>query len=273
MLLAAAAVVGRDGQQARELALAARVGLQGDRRVAGELGEPALQVGDQLQRAGGVGLGGERVQVGERRPGDGLHLGGRVELHRARAQRDHRAVQREVGVGEAAQPAHQRGLRAVLVEHRVGQVVAGAGQRPGQGVSGGGVQGGGVGGDPERGPDRLQVRHGGQLRARDADGVGIHPPQRDAGGVGGVGHRLRTAGHPRLHGVEERVVDELHSPVAQTRIRFYSLDDRLLDFRSCFRVKGAGHHLQRYSATVLDQVNLALHGIKSLVISGGIRFS
>ena len=54
VVVAAAAVVGGDRQQARELALAARVGLQRHRRVPGELGQPALQVGDQLERARGV---------------------------------------------------------------------------------------------------------------------------------------------------------------------------------------------------------------------------
>ncbi len=142
MRLAPAAVVGRDREQPGELALAAGVGLQGHRRVAGELGEPALQVGDQLQRARGVGLGGERVQVGELGPGDRLHLDGRVELHRARAQRDHRAVQRHVGVGETAQPAHERGLRAVLVEDRVREVLRAAREAFRQRVRGAGVQGG-----------------------------------------------------------------------------------------------------------------------------------
>ena len=84
---------------------------------------------DQREVAPGLLGGREGVQPGELRPGDRLHLGGRVELHRAGAQRDHAAVERVVAVGELAQVAQHRGLGAVLVEDRVGQVVVGAQQR------------------------------------------------------------------------------------------------------------------------------------------------
>ena len=70
------------------------------------------------------------------RPGDRLHLGGGVELHRARAERDHAAVQRVVHVGQPAQVAQHRRLGAVRVEHRVRQEVACAAQRAGSAVGG-----------------------------------------------------------------------------------------------------------------------------------------
>jgi hypothetical protein len=57
------------------------------------------------------------------------------------AERDHRAVEGEVLVGQPAQVAQQRGLAAVLGEHRVGEVRLGAQQLVGQGVLGGGVDG------------------------------------------------------------------------------------------------------------------------------------
>ena len=53
------------------------------------------------------------MDVGELGPGDRHHLGGRVELHRARAERDHRAIEREVLVGEAAQVAQHLVLGVV----------------------------------------------------------------------------------------------------------------------------------------------------------------
>ena len=56
-----------------------------------------------------------------------LHLGGGVELHGARAQRDHGPVERHVVVGQPAQVAQHLGLGAVGVEHRVGEELAGAG--------------------------------------------------------------------------------------------------------------------------------------------------
>ena len=114
-------VVGADGQQAGQFALRAGVRLQRDRVVAGDLGQRPLQAGDQLGVAAGLLGRGERVQRRELGPADRLHLGRRVELHRAGAERDHRPVQGDVGVGEPPQVAQQRGLAAVGVEHRVGQ--------------------------------------------------------------------------------------------------------------------------------------------------------
>ena len=59
------------------------------------------------------------MDVRELGPGDRDHLARRVQLHRARAERDHRAVEGEVLVGEAAQVAQHRGLAVVAVEDRV----------------------------------------------------------------------------------------------------------------------------------------------------------
>ena len=56
-------VVAADGEQARELALAAGVRLQRDRVVAGDLGEPALELVDELEVALDVVSRGERVDV------------------------------------------------------------------------------------------------------------------------------------------------------------------------------------------------------------------
>ena len=117
--LAARLVVGVDGEQARELALRAGVGLERHGVVAGDLAQPAGEVVDEGADALGLVGRRERVQVGELRPGDRLHLGGGVELHRARAERDHAAVEREVAVGEAAQVAQHRRLGVVRVEDRV----------------------------------------------------------------------------------------------------------------------------------------------------------
>jgi hypothetical protein len=121
LVVAAEAVVAVDGQEPCELALRAGVGLHAHGRVAGDLGQVGAQLVDQLPVAAGLLGRGERVQVGELRPGDRGHLDRRVELHGARAQRDHRAVQREVLVGQRAQVAHQLGLGPVDGEDRVGE--------------------------------------------------------------------------------------------------------------------------------------------------------
>ena len=119
--LAAAGVVGVDRQQPGVLPLRSGVGLQRHRVVAGHLHQPGLQIGDQPPQALAVGRRRERVLAGELRPGDRLHLGRGVELHRARAERNHAAVQRKILVGQRAQVPHHRRLGAVLDERRVGQ--------------------------------------------------------------------------------------------------------------------------------------------------------
>ena len=121
LLVAAGPVVGADRQQAGELALAAGVGLHAHGVVAGDLGEPRLEVGDHRAQPDGLVERGVRVEAGELGPRDRRHLGRRVELHRARPERDHRAVEREVGVGQPAQVAQHPVLGVVTPEHRLGQ--------------------------------------------------------------------------------------------------------------------------------------------------------
>ena len=53
--------------------------------------------------------------------GDRDHLAGRVELHRARAQGDHRVVEGQVTVLQALQVAQHLVLGVVGVEYRMGQ--------------------------------------------------------------------------------------------------------------------------------------------------------
>ncbi len=131
--VAARHVVLADRQEARELALRPRVRLHRDARVTRDLRERRLEAADELLVAARLVGRHERVQVREPRPGDGLHLRRRVELHRARAQRDHRAVQREVLVRETAQVAQHRRLGAVQAEDRVLEVRRRPG-RPGREV-------------------------------------------------------------------------------------------------------------------------------------------
>ena len=65
--------------------------------------------------------------AGELGPGDRLHLGGRVELHGARPERNHAAVQRDVLVGQRPQVAHHLGLGAVPGERGMGEELRRAG--------------------------------------------------------------------------------------------------------------------------------------------------
>ena len=126
LALTVGSMVGLDRQQARVFALATCVRLQAHVGIASNGRQPAAQ---QLVQFGVtcqlVGRG-KWVQIGKLRPGDGNHLAGSVELHGARAQRDHAAVQRQVFVGQRAQVAQHARFRVVAVEHRVGQEAAAA---------------------------------------------------------------------------------------------------------------------------------------------------
>ena len=119
MRLAAARVVRVDHQQARVLALRAGVGLQRYRVVAGDGAQHPLEVGDELA----VALASDpraRTDAARRTPATSpASSRRRVELHRARAQRDHRAIEREVLVGEPAQVAQHLRFAVIAVEHRM----------------------------------------------------------------------------------------------------------------------------------------------------------
>ena len=124
----AAPVVLADGEQPRELALRAGVGLQRHGLVPGDLAQPRLELREQLQVALGLLERGERVETRELGPGDREHLARRVELHRARPERDHRPVEREVAIGEATQVPQHLGLRAVAMEDGMCEVLGPASQ-------------------------------------------------------------------------------------------------------------------------------------------------
>ena len=206
VLLAARVVVCLDGQQAGELTLRPGIGLQRNPVVAGDRGQPVLQVADQLEVAGGLLGRGVRVDTGESGPADGFQLGGGIELHRAGAERDHRAVQREVLVGELAQEAQHRCFGAVPVKHRMGQVVRCPNHVVRQRERTGGGHGGCGTEDLEYAADHVV---GGALVAGDTDVVGVDLAQVDPRVVGGRHDLLCAAGDPHHDGVEEPVVDDL----------------------------------------------------------------
>ena len=112
------------------------------------------------------------MHPGELRPADRLHLGRRVQLHRARAQRDHRPVEGDVEVRQPPQVAQHRGLAPVLAEHRVSQVSGGAPQRAWQrAVRLGEFHVRGVCHEAEGGHEGPQLVVGGGLVAADLQGI------------------------------------------------------------------------------------------------------
>ncbi|MCY1517305.1 hypothetical protein D9M68_519800 [compost metagenome] len=135
MAVAVGDVIGADRQQTGILTLRARVRLHRDRVVAGDGAELFRQVLDHVLVASRLLLRHEGMDLGEFRPGDRQHFRGRVELHRARAERNHRPVEREVAVRQTADVARHLAFCAVHVEDRVHQVLACAQQRLRQAVT------------------------------------------------------------------------------------------------------------------------------------------
>ena len=126
MRLAARGVIGADREQPGIFALRAGIRLQRDRVIAGDVAQPLLEPREQRVIALGLLGGRERMQVAELRPGQRDHFRGRIELHGAGAERNHRAVEREVAIAELAHVAQQLGLGAMRVEHRMGEERGGA---------------------------------------------------------------------------------------------------------------------------------------------------
>src|SRR6185369_8888095 len=100
------------------------VRLERDAREAGDLGEVALELGEDLLVALRLLARREGVEPVERGPRDRDHLARGVQLHRARAERDHAVREREVAALELLYVAEHRGLGVVAPEDRVLEVLA-----------------------------------------------------------------------------------------------------------------------------------------------------
>ena len=117
-----------DDQQASVFTLRARVGLQADTGIARGLAQPVTQLlieqGIALELVGGC----KGVHVGKLGPRDGNHLAGGIELHGARAQRNHAAIERQIFVAQLADVAQHACFGVIPIEHRVCEVRTGASQ-------------------------------------------------------------------------------------------------------------------------------------------------
>ena len=221
-MIAVRAVPAADREESCQFALRSRVGLQRHRVVPGDLGQPGLELLDHREVTAHVGLGRERVHARELRPRDGGHLGRGVELHRARTERDHAAVQRIVAVGELLEVAHHRRFAPVRVEHRMREVLVIAQQRVGHAREGHGIRERDsaiavlVGRrQTERPCDCGQVVGGGGLVDRDAHGRVVGPEQLVAAGPRALDHALRRTGGRDPDRVEEGIRRERQPVRAQ----------------------------------------------------------
>mmetsp|Transcript_126480 Transcript_126480/g.219147 ORF Transcript_126480/g.219147 Transcript_126480/m.219147 type:complete len:549 (+) Transcript_126480:1398-3044(+) len=126
--LATGFVVLHDAAQAGVFALGPGIGLQADGVKPGDDLQLLLQAGKHLLVARRLLDGDEGVQVAELGPGDGEHLAGGVQLHGARAQRDHGGVESQILALQAVDVPLHFHLAVVGVEDGVRQVRAGTAQ-------------------------------------------------------------------------------------------------------------------------------------------------
>ncbi len=127
--IAARFVVTADREESGVFALRSRVRLHADGVEAGDDGEPVLEGGDHLAIAFDLVGRGEGMRGRDLAPAQRHHLGGGVELHRARAEWDHAPVQRDVLALEAAEVSQQLGLGVETVEDGLSEELAGAAER------------------------------------------------------------------------------------------------------------------------------------------------
>ena len=124
--LSARGVIGLDHQKPGVFALRSRIGLQRHRRVTRYCAKHALEAADHFPITDRLVCRREGMQVRKLGPGHRHHFAGRVELHGAGPERDHRAVERDILVSETPQVAHHLGLRVIAIERRVGKKSRGA---------------------------------------------------------------------------------------------------------------------------------------------------
>ena len=105
MLLSQGVMAGADHEQARVLSLRSRIGLQRYRGETADFRQPVAQIGHDAGVSPGLFRRRKGMQLTELGPRDRGHLRRRIQLHGARAERDHAGGQREVPRLEAANVA------------------------------------------------------------------------------------------------------------------------------------------------------------------------
>ncbi len=216
---AAAGVIGADRQQPGVFTLGAGIGLQRYGGKAGALGQPALQIGEQLRIPGGLLRWSERMQIGEFRPADRQHFRAGVEFHGAGAEWNHAVHQAEVAALQALEIAHHFRFAVIAVEGRMGEDGILAAQSFGQAVGLAGETGHGFRGlrraaGKGREHPRHQFRRDGFIEA-DGDPVGAEWAQIDPVGARAREDRLLRATDGHRDRVEPGVVARWETEAAK----------------------------------------------------------
>ena len=180
----------------------------------------------------GIALGvldrGEGMQVAEFRPGNRDHFRGGVELHRARAERNHAVVERQIASLQPSQVTHHLRFGVVRVEHRVGEKRGRARDR-GSEVVRCDIR---HGGEPEHGEDAVERGKVGGFIERDTHRAVGKFTEQDSG----LG-RVKRHARGDTQSVEEELVVHGVSGLAQNAREgrcgvVHALRDRLESLRA-----------------------------------------
>ncbi len=114
---ALAGVIARNGHDAGVLALRAGVRLHANGVEAGNGLQAVFQASDHFQITLRLIEWGEGMYVGEFRPSDRNHLAGRVQLHGARTERNHRVIERQILVLQLFQVAQHLVFGVVRIKY------------------------------------------------------------------------------------------------------------------------------------------------------------
>ena len=105
-----------DREQSGVFALRSGIRLERNRGKSRDLREPMFQLLAHVAITGGLRFRRERMQPRKFRPGNRKHLRGRVQFHRARAERNHRSREREIARFEPAEITEHLRLGVVRIE-------------------------------------------------------------------------------------------------------------------------------------------------------------
>ena len=125
MRLAAAFVKAGDDEQPGVFALRTSVRLERNAGEPGDLREPRFKLLEKFLVTARLFDGREGMNLRELRPRDWKHLGGSVQLHGARSERDHRSREGQITRLQPAEIPQHLGLGMVGVEYRVSEKIAG----------------------------------------------------------------------------------------------------------------------------------------------------
>ncbi|MNE25737.1 hypothetical protein D3C80_1190740 [compost metagenome] len=125
MRIAIGEVVVADGQKAGIFPLRAGIRLHGEGVITRDRAQLFGKIVDHLLVAKRLIGRYEGMDVGKFRPGDRQHFRRGVQFHGAGAERDHRAVKRQIAVRKTADVAGHLAFGTVHVEDRMRHVLAG----------------------------------------------------------------------------------------------------------------------------------------------------